>query len=109
MGNGLEDNVLGISLRLCPRLLQHLVAEYRRRNADIQTVDSDLVGLAAMGDSDLVSRQVDQTGLQSSALSTHHEDCGVLGNWAVVGGKTFPTLRNSVNYFVGSRLGCVFG
>ncbi len=59
VGRSLEDYVLGLALRLRPRLLQHLIAEYRRCDTDIQAVNSDLVDIATMGDPDFVARQVD--------------------------------------------------
>ena len=55
----LEDNVLRFALRLCLGFLQHLVAEYRCCDTDVQTVDPNLVGLTAMRNTDFVTRQID--------------------------------------------------
>jgi hypothetical protein len=92
----LEENVFCIALHLRLWPLQHLVAEYRSRNTNVQTIYTNLIDPAAVGDAHFVMRQVHQAGPQSCALSTHHDYRRMLCDRAVVRGKPFGASSNRV-------------
>jgi hypothetical protein len=106
--NVLEERSFCPSDRFRFRLQQHLVAEQRGCNADVQTIHTNLIHVATVPDADVVVRMGQETGSESSSFGAHHQDGGVLCNRAVIGGKPFIAASNGIHDITGivvSRFG----